>query len=100
MLDVKTDFQTEGETDDHNPDEAFLEPYEIHMMFEQTKRDLSKAVRRKVGDLTCEEHGQAPDITIIGRYSLTDEEMRISYNINTCCRRLLMRTTQRLNQRN
>lgn len=93
MVNIQFDFETEGV--EH--DTPFLDPYEIHLMFEQTKQSMRAGIERKLAGLTCPEHQQAPTVTITGRYNNESEDMDISYHIDTCCKPFFMRVVQTLN---
>ena len=96
MVQIDFDFRTEG---DELPD-AFLDSYELELMFEQTRQSMRAGLERKLANATCEEHGEAPQITITGLYDNETEQMDIQYHIDTCCKLFLMRVMQRLNMQN
>jgi hypothetical protein len=89
-VNITFEWQEEGELDG----EAWLEPYELSMMFEQTRQDLTHALERKLAGVTCAEHGDAPRIHIIGKYDYTNEQMDVSYHVDTCCKLFLLRVVQ------
>ena len=94
-LKINFDLRAEGE---ELPD-AFLDPYELELMFDNTRRSLGAALERKFGDVVCAEHAQAPSFTISGIYHNESEDMDIRYHVDTCCQRFLLRVMQILNQR-
>jgi hypothetical protein len=96
MTHIQYDFDIDGALHE-NP---FLDRYELHLMFEQTKQSLHKALARKLGDMTCGEHGEAATITISGRYDAEREEMDIQYHIDTCCKLFTVRVVKTLNSVN
>ena len=49
---IDFDLRVEGE---ELPD-AFLDPYELELMFDDTRRSLGAALERKFGDVLCAEH--------------------------------------------
>src|SRR5690606_34412522 len=87
MLKVDYDFDIDGALHE----DPFLDSYEINLMFEQTKQSMTHAMTRKLEGIICDEHGEAPVITIIGRYNAETEQFDITYNVNTCCKLFLMR---------
>lgn len=93
MLKIEFDFDTEGATSD----DAFLDPYEIELMFEQTRQSLQTGLQRKLAGVTCPEHGKAPHIIISGRYNNETEDMDLNYNIDTCCKLFLVQVVKTLN---
>ncbi|MYD11191.1 MAG: hypothetical protein F4X02_14270 [Chloroflexi bacterium] len=94
---LRIDFhlRTEGE---ELPD-AFLEAYELELMFDNTRRSLGAALERKFSDVVCAEHAEAPSFTISGVYNNEREDMDIRYHVDTCCQFFLLRVMQILNQR-
>lgn len=92
---IDFDLRVEGE---ELPD-AFLDPYELELMFDNTRRSLGAALERKFGEVVCAEHAQAPSFTISGVYDNEREEMDIQYHLDTCCQYFLLRVMQILNQR-
>ncbi|MBI1281733.1 MAG: hypothetical protein GC179_26645 [Anaerolineaceae bacterium] len=66
-------------------------------MLEHTSAQIQRQVERQVGDLTCEEHGGRPRVTVTGMYSTEADQMELNYHVDTCCQMLLMRTVQALN---
>lgn len=94
-LTIDFDLRAQGET---LPD-AFLDNYELELMFDNTRRSLGAALERKFGDVICAEHAQAPSFTISGVYDNEREEMDIQYHVDTCCQFFLLRVMQILNQR-
>ena len=94
-LKIDFDLRTEGQ---ELPD-AFLDPYELELMFDNTRRSLGAALRRKFSGIVCAEHAQAPSFTISGVYDQNSEEMDIRYHVDTCCQYFLLRVMQILNQR-
>ena len=95
-----THIQYEFDVDGTLHDDPFLSPYEISLMFDQTKQSLGRALERKLGDITCEEHGEGPTITISGRYDAEREEMDINYHVDTCCQMFMVRVIKTLNSVN
>ena len=94
-LKIEFDLRTEG---DALPD-AFLDPHELALMFDNTRRSLGAALERKFSDVVCAEHAQAPRFTISGVYDNEREEMDVRYHVDTCCQFFLLRVMQILNQR-
>lgn len=95
MLEIQFDFDISGAVQD----DAWLDPYDIDLMFEQTKHDLSNSLRRKLANVVCEEHGRPPRIIITGRYNRETEDMDLQYHIDTCCQMFLVRVVKMLNMK-
>lgn len=93
MVTIETDFDIEGALQE----DPFLSRYELQLMFDQTKQSMSRTLQRQLSDLTCEEHGAEPTVIITGRYDAEREELDISYHVDTCCKPLLLRVVQRMN---
>ena len=93
-MEIEFDFQTEGE---ELPD-AFLDSYELEMMFENTRRSISGGLHRKLDYVTCGEHGAPPKFRITGIYNNETEQMDIQYHVDTCCQLFLVRVMRILNQ--
>lgn len=80
----------------YDPD-AFLDEYELQMLFDQTRTQIRRQVDTKLGDMTCEQHGGAPRVRVTGLYSTEIEQFEIQYHIDGCCNLLVMRAIQALN---
>lgn len=94
-MDIEFDLRTEGE---ELPD-AFLDSYELELMFDSTRQSIRAGLERKLSDVVCDEHHDAPKFKITGVYSNTDEQMDIHYHVDTCCQMFLVRVMKILNQR-
>ena len=94
-MEIEFDLRTEGE---ELPD-AFLDPYELEMMFDNTRRSISSGLERKLGGVVCDEHHEAPKFKITGVYDNEIEQMDIHYHVDTCCQMFLVRVMRILNQR-
>ena len=94
-LAIEFDLRVEGE---ESP-AAFLDSYELDMLFESARRSIGAGLRRKFANSVCQEHGQAPRFTIHGVYDNALEEMDIRYHVDVCCQAFLLRVMQTLNQR-
>lgn len=95
-MEIAFDLRTEG---DALPD-AFLDPYELEMMFDSARQSIRAGLERKIGDMTCAEHGQTPKFLIAGRYDQASEQMDIQYHIDTCCQLFLLDVMRMLNRQN
>jgi hypothetical protein len=95
ILAIEFDLRVEGQ---ELPD-AFLDSFELKLMFDGTRRSIGADLQRKFKDIVCEEHSEAPRFTIRGVYDNAIEEMDIQYHVDTCCQRFLLRVMQILNQR-
>lgn len=93
-MEIEFDLRTEGE---ELPD-AFLDRYELDMMFDNTRRSIRGGLERKLDDVICDEHHQAPTFKITGIYNNEDEQMDIHYHVDTCCQMFLVRVMRILNQ--
>lgn len=93
-MEIEFDLRTEGE---ELPD-AFLDRYELDMMFENTRRSIRGGLERKLDDVICDEHHQAPTFKITGVYNNEDEQMDVHYHVDTCCQMFLVRVMRILNQ--
>lgn len=93
-LEIEFDFRVEGE---ELPD-AFLDSYELDMMFEQTRRSIRQGLEHKFTSITCGEHGHAPTFKITGIYDNENEQMDIQYHVDTCCKLFMVRVMRILNQ--
>ncbi len=89
-MELTFDFHTEG---DSHPD-AYLEAYELEMLFEQMRQEMTHAITRKLGEIMCETHGQAPNIRITAGYDHVSEQMDVSYHVDACCKPFMMRVVQ------
>ena len=94
-LTIDFDLRTEGVA---QPD-AFLDSYELELMFDGTRRSIGAGLERKFRDVVCGEHGEAPKFVVTGIYDRETEEMDIQYHVDTCCQYFLLRVMQLLNQR-
>lgn len=93
-MEITFDLRTEGEA----PPDAFLNPYELEMMFDSTRQSIRAGLERKLADRVCAEHGQPPKFLISGRYDHASEQMDIQYHIDTCCRLFLLDVMRMLNR--
>ena len=94
-LSIDFDLRAEG---DALPD-AFLDSYELELMFDNTRLSLGAALERKFSAVTCADHAQPPSFRISGVYDNEREDMDIQYHVDTCCQSFLLRVMQILNQR-
>ncbi len=94
-LTIEFDLRTQGE---ERPD-AFLDSYELELMFDSTRRSIGAGLERKFRDVVCGEHGEPPKFVVTGVYDKENEEMDIQYHVDTCCQFFLLRVMQHLNQR-
>ncbi|MCY3781361.1 MAG: hypothetical protein OXG78_13700 [Chloroflexi bacterium] len=94
-LTIEFDFRAVGE---ELPD-AFLDDYELQLMFDSTRRSLGDSLERDFRDVLCGEHNEAPMFKVTGIYDREKEEMDLQYHVDTCCRYFLLHVMQILNQR-
>jgi len=93
-MDIEFDLRTEGE---ELPD-AFLDSYELELMFDSTRRSIRSGLERKLDGVVCDEHGEPPKFKITGVYNNEAEQMDIHYHVDTCCQMFLVRVMRILNQ--
>ncbi len=96
MAEIKFDFDIDGAL----REDPYLDSFQLSYMFEQTRQSLTSALERKLGGVTCAEHGKEPIITITGRYDAEKEEMDIQYHIEPCCQLFMVRVVKLLNNVN
>jgi hypothetical protein len=92
-MDIVFNFDTDGIAHE----DAFLDAYELSLLFDQTRHDIESGLRRKLHQVVCADHEQPPRITISGRYDHETEQMDIQYHIDTCCQMFLVRVVKILN---
>jgi hypothetical protein len=73
-------------------EDALLDEFEVQMLLENTMAHLEQHVQDRLAGQICEEHGQAPKVLISGTYSLEDEQLDVSYNVEACCNPMIMRS--------
>ncbi len=81
-------------------DDPLLSADEQQALIQQTEAIIRKDIARKLGTMTCEEHGEAPAFIITGTYDNESEQLDIQYRIDTCCQLFLVRVMRTLNQTN
>lgn len=96
MIEVTFDIQLDGGGMDHQ--DMMADDYELSMMMEHTKSQMNTHIQRALGDLLCDEHREAPEVKIVGKYSLETEQLDVSYNIDTCCKPFLLKSIAALNR--
>ena len=96
MVKLQYDFDIDGVMQN----DPYLSSYEVQYMFEQTKASLGKALERKLGNITCEEHGEQPTITLTGRYDAEREDLDVQYHVDTCCKMFMVRVIKTINNVN
>ena len=94
-MEIEFDLRTRGEA---LPD-AFLDSYELELMFDATRRSIRAGLQRKLADLRCAEHQQPPQFRITGVYDNQSEQMDVQYHVDACCQPFLLRVMQVLNRR-
>ncbi len=94
-MEIEFDLRTEGE---ELPD-AFLDSYELELMFDGTRHSIRSGLERKLAGVTCDEHGAAPKFKITGIYNNADEQMDIHYHVDTCCQIFLVRVMRIINMK-
>ena len=94
-LTIDFDFRTTGE----ELPEAFLDEFELQLMFDSTRRSLGESLERGFRDVVCGEHQAAPKFKVSGTYDHDTEEMDLQYHVDTCCHFFLLRVMKLLNQR-
>jgi hypothetical protein len=93
MIEVIVEF----EVDDRPTTPEEVEDEYLAEMLHYTGEQIQEDVQRKIGDMTCDEHGGHPRVTVTSTYSTDTEQMELSYHVDTCCQQMLLRTVQALN---
>lgn len=96
MAQIEYDFEALGEL----AADAFLDSYEISLMFDQTARDLGASLERKLAGVRCEAHEREPHIILRGRYDTEREELDVQYHLDCCCPLFMARVVKLLNNVN
>ncbi len=93
MVEVIVQFEVDDRpvTVDEVTDEYLAE------MLEHTGAQIRQQVERQIGEMRCEEHGGQPKVTVTGTYTTDVEQMELSYHVDSCCQKLLLRAVQALN---
>jgi hypothetical protein len=91
---LEFDFQTSG---DSQPD-PFLNEESLERLFANTRAELEDAITRKLGEMTCAEHNQAPAVLVRAIYDRDIEQMDISYSVEACCSPFMLRVVQVLHR--
>ena len=93
MVEVIVQFEVDDRpvTVDEIQDEYLAE------MLEHTSAQIQRQVERQIGDMQCDEHGGHPRVTVTGMYMTDVDQMELSYHVDACCQRLLLRAVQALN---
>jgi hypothetical protein len=94
MVEIEFAFQV---VDGASALDPYLDEYEIELMFDNTSRQIAQHIENKLGDLRCDEHGEAPRVTITGEYSNFTEQLEIEYHIDGCCNLFVLEAIQVLN---
>ena len=93
MIEVTVEF----EVDDRPTTPEEVEDEYLAEMLHYTGEQIQDDVQRKLGEMTCAEHGSHPRVTVTSVYSTDTEQMELSYHVDTCCQQMLLRTVQALN---
>lgn len=95
MIDIEFNIRV----DEADPSEdRILDDYELALLIDHTKAQITQQVQTALGKLLCPEHQQPPRVIISGAYSLETEQLEISYHIDTCCKPFLMEAVSALNR--
>ncbi len=97
MVEIVFDFRAEGE---ELAGEPLLKPCELDKLFAHTREQIRRDLTRKLGDVHCDEHGEAPQIRVTGIYDNGTEQLDIQYHIDACCQMFFARVVRMLNQAN
>lgn len=93
-------IQFQWRTDGPSRQDSWLSEEEHNQLIQQTEAIIRKDIARKLGEITCDEHGEAPHFIISGVYDNDTEQLDIQYRIDTCCQLFLVRVMKILNQTN
>ncbi len=93
MIEVNVEF----EVDDRPMTPEEVEDEYVAEMLHYTGEQIQADVQHKLGEMTCDEHGGHPRVTVTSVYSTDTQQMELSYHVDTCCQQLLLRTVQALN---
>ena len=96
MVEIEFDITVQNEGAHPFP---LLDDYELEMMLHHTRASIERHVRQALGNLRCEEHDQPPRVRISGVYSMSTEQLDISYHVDACCKHLLLQAIAALNLR-
>jgi hypothetical protein len=91
---ITFDFQTHGT----EANDAYIDSYELTMLFENTRQELGRALERKLHALTCEQHSTEAQVHIVGHYDFDSEQMDIQYHIEACCAPFRLRVIQAISR--
>ncbi|MDX1993902.1 MAG: hypothetical protein SF029_16060 [bacterium] len=94
---IEVEFNIRVDDAESLPD-RLMDDYELAIMLEQTKAQITKQVQASLGELRCAEHDQPPRVIVSGAYSTESEQLELQYNIDTCCKRFLMEAVHALNR--
>jgi hypothetical protein len=95
MIDVEFNIRVD---DSEAAPDRLMDDYELAMMLQHTKAQITKQVQDSLGEMRCAEHDQAPRVIVSGAYSTESEQLELQYNIDTCCKRFLMEAVHALNR--
>jgi hypothetical protein len=95
MIDIEFDFQMD---DNAANEDALFDPFELEMLFDQTRKQIEQHVQQRLGDMRCPDHDQPPRVKVTGVYSNETEQLDIQYHVDACCKLLLLKAVQALNQ--
>jgi hypothetical protein len=68
------------------------------MLIESTKAQIRQHVEDHLSSMFCEEHNQPPKVIVSGSYSRDTEQLEIQYNLETCCKMMLVRSVAALSR--
>jgi len=95
MIDIEFNIQVD---EAQASEDRILDDYELALMIDHTKAQITRQVQTALGSLVCAEHHQPPRVIISGAYSLETEQLEISYHVDTCCKPFLMEAVRALNR--
>lgn len=88
------DFEVTGTLQD----DAYLSEEDIQLMFDRTREDLGSGIRRKLGGISCVEHGLPAHVLVRGIYDRESEQMEVNYSVEPCCQAFMLRVVQVLHR--
>lgn len=89
MVDITFNLAVTGETP---ADGAWLDPLEIDMLLESTRRQIETHIHSRLDGVVCDVHGEGPRVVVSGGYDLATEQLDVSYDVQACCNLMIMKS--------
>lgn len=87
MVDIEFNISLQDEAGEA----PLLDEYEIEHLVESTKAQIRQHVENRLGNMFCEDHDKPPRVLVTGTYSHETEQLEIQYNLDTCCKLMMVR---------